>query len=132
MKESLKNQAGRLVFGGILFLGCLDLVLQRFFRARGFGIENRGVSFGTFQGIGWELLLAVWIALLILLWRSRHKGLRYRIPLWLMIVGGAVNLLERSSWGGVWDYLGISWVGLWFNLSDVMIVSGLGFIALRK
>ena len=132
MKERLKKQADKFVFWGILVLGCVDLLLQRYFRTKDIGVDNRGVSLGSFQGMGWELILVVWLLLVAFLWRNWHKGWAYRLPVWLMIVGGAVNLLERLLGGGVWDYLRFPLLGLWFNLSDVMIMSGLGFIVLRK
>ena len=132
MKESLKKQADKLVFLVILLLGSLDLWWQGVFRTEGFGIENRGVSFGVLQNISGILLLTIWLLLIGVLIRNIRKDLWHGLPAWLMVVGGAVNLVGRGQFGGVWDYLRVPGINLWFNISDMMIVGGLGAFIFRK
>jgi len=132
VKESLKKQADKLIFLVILLLGLLDFWWQGVFRDGGFGVENRGVSFGALQGISGVSLVVIWTLLLLVLIRSTRKSLWHGLPAWLMVVGGAVNLMGRIKFGGVWDYLRVPGINLWFNISDMMIVGGLGAFIFRK
>ena len=46
-----------------------------------------------------------------------------------LLLGGLGNILPRFVYGSVWDYLHLSFLGLWFNLSDVLIlISVLSYI----
>lgn len=91
-----------------------DIFLQSYFRTTGYGIGNRGISFGWLPGL--NLWLTIGVYLTLVLWT---RGSR-----WTLIWGGLGNLLPRWWWGGVWDYL--HWQGLpfWFNLADVLISWG--------
>jgi len=132
VKERLKKPADRLAFIIVLVLGFIDLLLQTVFRSSGLGMENRGVSFGALKGVNGVFLIVIWLCLVVVLVRRTMRGLWVALPLWLMVVGGAVNLLGRLSGGGVWDYIQIPYLNLWFNISDMMIVGGLGAFIFRK
>ncbi len=132
MKERLKKPADRLAFIIVLVLGFIDLLLQTVFRSSGLGMENRGVSFGALKGVNGVFLIVIWLCLVVVLVRRTMKGLWIALPLWLMVVGGAVNLLGRLSGGGVWDYIQIPYLNLWFNISDMMITLGLGLFIFWK
>lgn len=132
MKERLKKPADRLAFIIVLVLGFIDLLLQTVFRSSGLGMENRGVSFGALKGVNGVFLIVIWLCLVVVLVRRTIRGLWVALPLWLMVVGGAVNLLGRLSGGGVWDYIQIPYLNLWFNISDMMITLGLGLFIFWK
>ena len=132
MKERLKKPADRLAFIIVLVLGFIDLLLQTVFRSSGLGVENRGVSFGALKGVSGVFLIVIWLCLVVVLVRRTMRGLWIALPLWLMVVGGAVNLLGRLSGGGVWDYIQIPYLNLWFNISDMMITLGLGLFIFWK
>ena len=95
-------------------------------------MENRGVSFGALKGVNGVFLIVIWLCLVVVLVRRTIRGLWVALPLWLMVVGGAVNLLGRLSGGGVWDYIQIPYLNLWFNISDMMITLGLGLFIFWK
>jgi len=128
----LKKPADRLAFIIVLVLGFIDLLLQTVFRSSGLGMENRGVSFGALKGVNGVFLIVIWLCLVVVLVRRTIRGLWVALPLWLMVVGGAVNLLGRLSGGGVWDYIQIPYLNLWFNISDMMITLGLGLFIFWK
>jgi len=96
-------------------MGAIDFSIQYFFFRLGCGVANRGVSFG-FNVPTYLWYLAFGLILMV--------GYRSR----LFITGAVGNLLSRMILGYVWDYIKIPYVGLWFNLSDVMIVSGAGLM----
>jgi lipoprotein signal peptidase len=101
-------------------------------------VENRGITFGLLNGIGWVgplalvgVALAVVAALLAWLWRAD------RLPVALAlgaIAGGAVgNIADRLRLGYVVDFLHAhAWGWSWyvFNLADAAIVCGVGALVL--
>ena len=133
MKGSLKKGAGNLFLVALLvFLGIADVVGQSFFRAREWGMENNGISFGVGQGINEGLLWLVLLFVLAVLVRNGIKDRQINVPLFLVAIGGGVNLWGRVLTGGVWDYLKLPFFDLWFNFSDVMITIGVLLAILGK
>jgi len=100
----------------------LDVFLQSYFRGRGMGMINQGVSFGLLSGFGTTIAVIVYIVFVFAYFR--FKSGRDNLGLLLLIFGGLGNLLPRLIWGGVWDYLCLPILPFWFNLSDVMISLG--------
>ncbi|KKT29514.1 MAG: Lipoprotein signal peptidase [Microgenomates group bacterium GW2011_GWC1_44_10] len=100
----------------------LDVFLQSYFRGRGMGMINQGVSFGLLSGFGTTIAVIVYIVFVFAYFR--FKSGRDNLGLLLLIFGGLGNLLPRLIWGGVWDYLCLPIFPFWFNLSDVMISLG--------
>lgn len=79
----------------------------------GWGVANSGISFGILvPNILWILAFGV-----VMLMGRGSK---------LLLAGALGNLLSRLILGFVFDYIKIPMVGLWFNLSDVMIMIGVG------
>lgn len=106
-----------------------DWFLQNFNRLRGFGIENRGVSFGLVGELSIYLrfLLPIFV-LFVCLWFWK-KRLYENIYLLVMLVGGVGNAVPRAVWGYVWDYIQLPYFDLWINFSDVLIsISVLSYI----
>lgn len=78
---------------------------------------NNGVSFGVGFGGFWGSLVA-WLVVVLLLGERRNEwGWR------MVVVGGAVNIVDRLRFGGVRDYWSLP-VGLSNNLNDWLIIVG--------
>jgi lipoprotein signal peptidase len=108
------------------FVLVLDLVLQTVFRFEKIGFENRGVSFGIGQSAG-EYITLVTVILVFLgvyVYRFRLKDRRDKWALLLILLGGVGNLGCRLIWGSVWDYICLSFLPFCFNLSDILICTG--------
>jgi lipoprotein signal peptidase len=118
----------------LIVLVVLDLLLQGYFRKIGFGVLNRGVSFGLLPGAGQGVSIAVYLVLIIFLGLVKltsGKSIRLSPALWLLVAGGFGNLLPRLFWSGVWDYIQVPPFPFWLNLSDLMITTGLVSYILR-
>ena len=85
-------------------------------RSYGWGIANKGVSFGVGEGIPILLLISVFVVALYWYKKRRNNAIL------LILVGGGVNLVSRLGWGSVWDY--VPMLGLWNNMADMMIFIG--------
>lgn len=99
---------------------------------------NTGVSFGLFDSVLAErqallagLKLAIVASLVVLAWYSDSVAERAGFSL---IVGGALgNVFDRWRQGGVTDFIDFHWSGWhWpaFNMADVAITTGVGFVFL--
>ncbi|HCQ31126.1 TPA: hypothetical protein DIU27_01925 [Candidatus Collierbacteria bacterium] len=108
--------------GIAMFLVLLDLFLQSYFRGRGMGMINQGVSFGLLPRLGTTVAVIVYIVFVFAYFR--FKTMRGNLGLLPLIFGGMGNLIPRLLWGGVWDYLYLPVMPFWFNISDVMITIG--------
>lgn len=96
---------------------------------------NRAASFGLLSGLPWWALafiaLAVVVTLSVWLWRTDVRPVGAAIGL---LIGGALgNVLDRTRWGAVTDFLDFH-VGAYhwpaFNMADVAIVTGVGLLLL--
>lgn len=107
------------IFLIVLFLGVVDFLCQWYFRLIDFGFENTGVSFGWLAGNRGGVLF--WLLLmLIFYWWMKASNL----GLFLVLVGGVVNMAQRSIWGSVWDFIPWSLLGFWNNGADILIFVG--------
>ncbi|NPV59012.1 MAG: signal peptidase II [Actinobacteria bacterium] len=92
-------------------------------------VRNPGTAFGIIQGRSWPIFLAsmaVFAALLLVLWRWGGPGGRFFQTGLGLIIGGAIgNIIDRIALGAVVDFID---VGFWpvFNLADTAIVIGVG------
>ena len=116
-----------LLFGFVIVF--IDWFFQNYFRLNNVGIANAGVSFGFASGFGefWKYsLLAFLVLLFVFLVWSKTKLNVYLVSL---LIGGLGNMVPRLLYGNVWDYIFLKPLGLWFNISDVLIlVSVLSYI----
>lgn len=86
-----------------------------------FGFINSGISFGLFSSFAFSWLLFLisgFIIIMFLLSRSKPT-----LPLWLIILGGFSNLIDRVIRLGVVDFINLPIIPV-FNLADLMIVVG--------
>ena len=99
-------------------------------------VENKGVSFSMFGGLGSPLrvpllvtISVLAVAVLTYFW-IRHRGNfnRFSEAAFLLILPGAVgNLIDRAIYGTVTDYLHFRYYGTSFfvnNLADILISAG--------
>lgn len=121
----------------------MDMVLKapRLIEITGFfnivWVENRGVSFGTFNDgtvPPWGLMvLSLVIAVILTLWLRRTDSLLLGSALG-MVIGGAIgNVIDRARFGFVFDFLDFHVAGWhWpaFNVADSAIVIGVGLMFL--
>jgi len=107
-----------------LFTAILDIFLQAYFRSQGFGFLNRGVSLGIASGIGNIISIAAFVFFTGWYLFERIKYKKSVGYLFLLALGGGVNVLSRLIWGSVWDYICIPYIPFCFNLSDVLISLG--------
>jgi len=95
-------------------------------------IENSGGAFGVLAGNQLLLMAGSVVALGVVAWMLLVQPPSRTMAAGggLVIGGAAGNLLDRLSSGGVTDYLDFR---VWpiFNLADVAIVVGVGFLVLN-
>lgn len=106
-----------------LLLALVDFFLQFILRRSGQGFANFGISFGI--NFGGVQIVVVAILFLFLLVRKNESGLGWS----MMLFGALSNLFNRLIYGSVWDYLSVG--PLFFNLADMMIVSGMMLLLVK-
>lgn len=114
-----------------IFLAVFDLYWQSYFRGLGKGMDNWGVSFGSWQGWGMRVSLVVFT--LLIFWGISLRFRKKRVGNWfvMLVLGGGVNLASRLIWGSVWDYLCFPHLPFCFNVSDLLISLGVLSYILR-
>jgi len=94
-------------------------------------IRNLGGVFGMFQGQGWVFALfsiALIVALIIYLLRSKSVQTYEYICFGFVVGGGGSNILDRLIYGSVVDFIDVQHIPFWqyiFNVADMMIHVGL-------
>jgi lipoprotein signal peptidase len=100
----------------------------------GYGSCNYGVSFGLFSGIPETVWYAVTGVILVILGVLLVYGNMPEIMRWgvyILFAGGISNLIIRSTYGCVWDWIGLPGSGLSFNTADILIDVGIGLVLLN-
>lgn len=100
-------------------------------------VLNRGISWGllAFTDTLGFILISSFIAIMIsiIIWWTyqlylQHEPITAQL---LIIAGGVSNLVDRVTYSGVIDYLGITVIGWhfpWFNIADVAINVGVAML----
>ena len=91
-------------------------------------VANTGASFGFFQGYNAALFVAGMAILLAVFWYREHLP---SMATWLIITGGASNLVDRVVYGHVVDYINIGWWPV-FNLADAMLSVGVAIVLIDE
>ena len=88
-------------------------------------MKNNGASFGVnFWGL--NLISAILLIVIFLIWKKdKNNGW------WLIILGGVLNLAERTIFGFVHDYWRIPFTSIYNNINDYLIFVG-GIIVVWK
>lgn len=95
-------------------------------------VRNPGIAFGLGTGLpSWLLVLATSLVALLLVGSVVRGALEPHIGAGLVLGGAIANIIDRALDGSVVDVIDLGW---WptFNLADVFIVCGVGFILLRS
>lgn len=85
---------------------------------------NSGVAFGIGENIPVLATIIVYLILFISMYKS---GFKYGEM--LLLSGGAGNILDRLMYWKIVDW--IKFGSLWFNLADVYITIGIGWMILE-
>ena len=98
-------------------------------------VVNSGAAWSMFSQFTWILTLISIVATIGLtyVYITKEHHLLVMIGLVLMIAGTFGNLVDRFFYGGVRDFLSFNIFGyMWpvFNLADMSLVIGVGFILL--
>jgi len=100
---------------------------------------NYGSLFGLFQGAGWLLIPASFVALVVIVWIVYLRKRRIdNLTFWVLafLAGGVVgNLYDRIVHGFVRDFIGLhagSFTWPYFNLADAYITVGIVVLAVRS
>lgn len=101
---------------------------------------NRGINWGFFNSSNPTIFIIINIiiaAVLIALAGYTYFCWKLKQPIWghiLILAGGFSNYFDRIFYGGVVDFIVLSW-GNWqwpaFNIADAAICLGIGLIALQ-
>jgi signal peptidase II len=101
---------------------------------------NRGISWGIFNGhssiVGHCITASILAVYASLIWYTydRYKQHKHILGELCVLAGGFSNLLDRFVYGGVVDFIILSYRGWsWptFNLADAVIVGGAFLMAYR-
>jgi lipoprotein signal peptidase len=100
-------------------------------------VQNRGVTFGLFNGFGqWSYLLLAGVALVVVIalvgWLRRAESRLVAIALGAIVGGAISNVIDRLRFGWVVDFIHAD-IGFWpyvFNLADSAIVCGVAALVL--
>jgi len=85
-------------------------------------VKNFGISFGwNFIGVEFWVVL---IEITLIYWYFKYRNWRI-LP---VIVGGALNLMERVIFGYVTDYWRIPFTNIYNNLNDWLIFGGVSLL----
>jgi len=100
---------------------------------------NYGSLFGLFQGAGWFLIPASFVALAVIIWIVHFRKRRIdNLTFWVLalLAGGVMgNLYDRIVYGFVRDFIGLhagSFTWPYFNLADAYITVGIVILAVRS
>ncbi len=118
-----KKKKGYFSFGlASLVLVIVDWYCQYYFRILDKGVSNTGISFGLGSSWGNAWPVVILFALLILVaYFLLKRGGKLSVFYLVLFIGGLGNLIPRILYGSVWDYINVPAVGLWINLSDILI-----------
>jgi lipoprotein signal peptidase len=101
----------------------LDQWSKRWFQLKGMVVLNAGGVLGILPDFWWLWgLLFVWLGLLHH-WFGYQRGW-YRFGLLLILAGGLGNLIDRSLFGSVRDFIYYPFLGFYGNLADIFLVAG--------
>lgn len=97
-------------------------------------VENRGAAFGMLAQQRWVFMIlsvAAIIGLIVYLWRARPESRLLRLSLALIAGGGIGNMIDRTFYGFVVDFIDVAFVWDYvFNVADCAVCIGCGFMVL--
>lgn len=127
----LLDQIVKLAVRSLMYLGESIPVLENVFHIT--YVQNRGAAFSMFSVSGLMLIIVPAIAILGAIWyMEKHKKEHWTLTLSLslIIAGGIGNLIDRLSLGFVTDMLDFKIWSPVFNVADIGVCVGAGFLIL--
>lgn len=121
VNKKLSPKVDKLLRYFVLVIGLVDVFFQLHFREVGYGVGNRGVSFGLFAGTGLILNILFWVVLLGYVMYLNFRWKENKLSIFCLTVGGTINVLQRLVFGNVWDYLSLPFMPFTNNLSDILV-----------
>lgn len=124
MKKVFSNRWTAIWVALALFL--IDFGTKAYFREKGLGIENSGISFGLFSSRDTWVIFVLELALCVSLTFLLVKGRLTTMGFWalaLLLAGGLGNMISRGIWGNVWDWIHVGSLP-YFNIADLIIDTG--------
>lgn len=117
-----------------LLLLLIDQALKLLAIHRNFALVNKGIAYGLFPSFFKPfffilIILILFFVSLFLIFVPRKRNGPFRISLILILTGGISNFIDRVIYGGVVDYINLSFLP-GFNLADLAISTG--FLILIK
>lgn len=106
----------------VVVMGVVDLAFKYWSVSGNNAVINLGVSGGV-EMSSWLVGLGL---VGVLYWYIREKS----FGLWMILVGGGVNIISRVVWGGVVDYWNLFGV-LNNNLADYLVVGGVVVLVVK-
>ena len=122
----LIDQATKYLTRNFIKPGQSKEIINGFFRLS--YVQNRGATFGLFQGATYVIAVIAFIVMIILLVMIINKKFKNNFLLFsisLILSGGLGNIIDRIKFGYVVDML--DFYGIWpyvFNFADCCIVIG--------
>ena len=97
-------------------------------------VENRGAAFGMLSNSRWVFMVLSCVAIVILigyLWRYKPASRLLRLSLALIAGGGIGNMIDRTVYGFVVDFIDVAFVWDYvFNVADSAVCIGCGLMVL--
>ncbi len=97
-------------------------------------VENRGAAFGMLSNSRWVFMVLSCVAIVILigyLWRYKPESRLLRLSLALIAGGGIGNMIDRTVYGFVVDFIDVAFVWDYvFNVADSAVCIGCGLMVL--
>lgn len=97
-------------------------------------VENRGAAFGMLSDSRWVFMVLSCVAIIILigyLWRYKPESRLLRISIALIAGGGVGNMIDRTVYGYVVDFIDVAFVWDYvFNVADSAVCIGCGLMIL--
>ncbi len=141
MKKNILPAYFGITFTGALIL-CIDVLTKIWAKnhlKQGIMLtKNIGLMYTTNTGAGFSLLtkhnmLLAWFSIIIigiLIFFYPDLPANLRTPVYLFIIGGLGNVIDRFIYGHVIDFIKIGW---WpsFNIADITLCIAAGWIILK-
>ena len=104
----------------LVFLDQISKLLSlKFLRA----VSNSGAAFGIGENIPFWLIMGIFLVVFLLAYQDGFKPEKM-----ILLAGGTGNIFDRLMHGKIIDWIKLG--HLWFNLADVYITIGVGWMML--
>jgi lipoprotein signal peptidase len=106
----------------LLLLVAMDQYAKTWAQMHDLVVMNHGGVLGIFPSFKW---VGLWLIWLVILWE--WKQMTHSVSRWgmgFLVAGGLSNLLDRSYFGSVRDYIYYPLFGFYGNVADILLGVG--------